>query len=394
MTAPDEQVDLSVVMPCLNEAETIATCIKKIQDSFRRLNISGEIVVADNGSTDGSQKISADLGARVVHVENKGYGSALRGGIKEARGKFVIMGDADDSYDFSNIEPFVSKLREGYDLVMGNRFKGGIRPGAMPPLHRYFGNPLITAIGKIMFNSPVGDFNCGLRGFRKDAIMKLDLRTTGMEFASEMVVKSALHRIKTTEVPTPLFPDGRTGTPHLRSWRDGWRNLRFMLLFSPRWLFLYPGLLLISAGLAIGLWLLPGPKTIGSVTFDVHTLLYASMAVIVGYQAVTFSLFTKIFALVEGLIPEDPRFNRLFRYFKLETGLIVGGILLLVGTIGTFYAVDLWREKSFGNLDPFKTLRIIIPSFTMFTLGFQMVLSIFFLSILGLGRASSESPLN
>jgi glycosyltransferase involved in cell wall biosynthesis len=379
-------LEVSVVMPCLNEAETLGTCIEKARRALRELDVAGEIVVADNGSTDGSQAIATRMGARVVPVDVKGYGSALMGGIAAARGTFIIMGDADDSYDFTDLRPFVAKLREGYDLVMGNRFTGGIKPGAMSPLHRYLGNPVLTGIGRLLFRSPCGDFHCGLRGFSKAAVMTLDLRTTGMEFASEMVVKATLHKMRITEVPTTLSPDGRSRSPHLRSWRDGWRHLRFLLLYSPRWLFLYPGVLLMLLGLIAGLWLLPGPRAIGRVTFDVQTLLYAAVSVVIGFQAVVFAVFTKIFAISEGLLPEDPRLNKAFRFITLETGLVVGTTLLLIGLAGSLYAVGAWGVRSFGPLDASKTLRIIIPAVTSLTLGGQIVLSSFFLSVLGLRR--------
>lgn len=379
-------IELSIVMPCLNEAETLADCIKKAQQSLSEMEIVGEVIVADNGSTDGSQEIAENLSARVVHIPAKGYGSALAGGIAAARGKYVIMGDADMSYDFGNLGPFVAKLREGYDLVTGNRFKGGIQLGAMPPLHRYFGNPLLTALGRLFFRSHSGDFYCGLRGFNKDAVLKLDLRTTGMEFALEMVVKATLRGLKIAEVPTTLSPDGRSRPPHLRSWRDGWRSLRFYLLYSPRWLFLYPGALLMLLGLATGLWLIPGPRSVGTVNFDVHTLLYASIAVTVGFQMIVFAVFTKMFAISEGLLPEDPRLNKLFRYVTLEVGLIVGTTLFFAGLVSSIFVVRFWEASAFGSLDPFKTLRIIIPAATALTLGCQIILSSFFMSILGLKR--------
>ncbi len=379
-------LELTIVMPCLNEAETLATCIRKAQRSLNELKIIGEIVVADNGSTDGSQEIARQTGTRVILVEDKGYGNALMAGIAAARGTYVIMGDADDSYDFSALGPFIEKLREGYDLVMGNRFLGGINRGAMPPLHRYLGNPVLTTIGRLFFHSPCGDFHCGLRGFRKAAIMQLDLRTTGMEFASEMVVKATLRKMRIAEVPTTLSPAGRSRPPHLHSWRDGWRHLRFLLLYSPRWLFLYPGQLLMLLGLLIGAWLLPGPKMIGGITFDVHTLLYAALAVIIGFQAIVFAIFTKVFAISEGLLPQDPRLNAVMEYITLEVGLIVGIVLVLLGLAGSIYAVGYWDVHSFGNLNPSRTLRIVIPAVTFLTLGCQILLSSFFLSILGLRR--------
>ena len=385
--APDDgAVELSIVMPCLNEAETLATCIQKAQTSMRELNVAGEVVIADNGSTDGSQKIARALNARVVDVIAKGYGNALMGGITAALGTYVIMGDADDSYDFSSLGPFIDKLRNGYDLVMGNRFRGGIKPGAMPPLHRYLGNPVLTFVGRLFFRSPVGDFHCGLRGFSKAAVGRLDLRTTGMEFASEMVVKATLQGLRITEVPTILSRDGRSRPPHLRSWRDGWRHLRFLLLYSPRWLFLYPGGLLIIVGLVVMLSLLQGPRIVNGVSFDVHTLLYAAMAVILGFQAVVFAMFTKVFAISEGLLPADKRLDKALDYITLEVGLVVGFGLVVLGLAGSIYAVVFWDEHSFGPLDPARTLRFVIPAITSLMLGFQILLSSFFLSILGLRR--------
>ena len=380
------RTELSILMPCLNEAETLATCIKKAQKALEDLNVNGEVVVADNGSTDGSPEIAASLGARVIHVAEKGYGSALLGGIKAARGKYIIMGDADDSYDFTNLGPFLEKLRAGYDLVMGNRFKGGIAPNSMPPLHKYLGNPVLTGIGRLFFRSPCGDFHCGLRGFSKAAIQRLDLRTRGMEFASETVVKASLHGLRITEVPTTLSVDGRTRPPHLRSWRDGWRHLRFLLLYSPRWLFLYPGLLLMLVGTVVSGWLLVGPRVVDGITLDVHTFLYAAIAIVIGYQTVIFAVFTKIFAITEGLLPEDPRLKTLFRYIRLETGILAGALLLATGIGLSIYALSFWSSTSFGPLDPSRTLRLVIPAVTAIALGLQTVLSSFFLSILGLER--------
>ena len=382
----ESRVELSIVMPCLNEAETLKTCIMKAQQALREHRIAGEIIVADNGSHDGSQAIATNMGVRIVHVQAKGYGNALMGGIAAARGKYVIMGDADDSYDFTSLGPFITKLREGYDLVMGNRFKGGITPGAMPVLHKYLGNPVLTGIGRLLFGSPCSDFHCGLRGFNKAAIMRLGLRTTGMEFASEMVVKATLYGLRIAEVPTTLSPDGRSRPPHLRSWQDGWRHLRFLLLYSPRWLFLYPGALLMLIGLGTVLWLLPNPRAIGPITLDIHTLLYAAMAIIIGFQAVVFAVFTKVFAISEGLLPEDPRFNRVLRFINLEVGLVVGCVLLLIGLGSSIYALYTWGAQAFGPLDPSKVLRMVIPATTSFTLGFQIILSSFFLSVLGLRR--------
>jgi glycosyltransferase involved in cell wall biosynthesis len=382
----ETETELSVLMPCLNEAETLATCIKKAQKALKDLGVSGEVIVADNGSTDGSPEIAERLGARVVHVAEKGYGSALRGGIDAARGKYIIMGDADDSYDFTNLEPFLEKLRSGYELVMGNRFQGGIEPSAMPPLHRYLGNPVLTGIGRLFFRSPCGDFHCGLRGFSKAAIQALDLRTTGMEFASETVVKASLHKLRITEVPTTLSVDGRNRPPHLRSWRDGWRHLRFLLLYSPRWLFLYPGLLLMLVGTLVSGWLLLGPRVVDGITLDVHTLLYAALAIILGYQTVNFAVFTKVFAITEGLLPEDRRLTWLFRRITLETGLVAGGLLFVGGLGLSIYAVGSWEALSFGPLDPSRTLRLVIPAATLIVLGLQTILSSFFLSILGLKR--------
>lgn len=378
--------ELSIVMPCLNEAETLGICIRKAQQFLREQHISGEVLVADNGSTDGSQEIATRLGARLVHVAERGYGSALVGGFAAARSPYIIMGDADDSYDFTALKPFVEKLRAGCDLVMGNRFKGGIKSGAMPLLHRYLGNPLLSALGRLFFRSPVGDFHCGLRGLRKDAIARLDLHTTGMEFASEMVVKATIAHLRIAEVPTTLSPDGRSRPPHLRSWRDGWRHLRFMLLYSPRWLFLYPGVLLMVVGLLVGGWLLPGPRTVGGVTFDIHTLHYASLAIVLGFQAITFGVFARIFALSEGLLPDDRLITRLVRYISLESGLLVGGLLFLGGLAGSFYAVQFWGARSFGSLVPSVVFRMVIPATTALMLGVQVVLSSFFISILGLKR--------
>jgi len=379
-------VELSIVMPCLNEAETLAACIRKAQSYLDRSGVSGEIVIGDNGSTDGSQQIATSLGARVIPIPNRGYGAALYGAISAAQGRYCIMGDSDDSYNFEKLDAFVDKLRQGYDLVMGNRFQGGILPGAMPWKNRYIGNPILSTIGKILFHAEVGDFHCGLRGFSKSAFQRMDLRTTGMEFASEMVIKAKLMGMKMTEVPTTLSPDGRSRPPHLLPYRDGWRHLRFMLLHSPRWLFLYPGALLILLGLAGCAWLLPGPRVVYGIEFDVHTLLYAFVSVLLGFQFVSFAVFTKVFAISEGLLPEDPRLNRVFRYVTLETGLAAGALLVALGIGGSIFAVSGWAKESFGPLDAGHMLRIVMPSVFSLTHGVQVICASFFLSILGLRR--------
>jgi glycosyltransferase involved in cell wall biosynthesis len=378
--------ELSVVLPCLNEARTIATCITQIQQTASAHGIAAEIIVADNGSTDGSAEIATSLGARVVPVAARGYGNALMGGIAAAQGRYVVMGDADCSYDFGDIPRFLEKLRAGDDLVMGNRFLGGVRQGAMPFLHRYLGNPVLSFLGRLFFHTPCGDFHCGLRGFRIDAYRRMDLRTTGMEFASEMVVKASLFGMKIAEVPTTLSPDGRGRPPHLRTWRDGWRHLRFLMMYSPRWSFLYPGLLLLAGGTALTLWLLPGPRHIGSVTIDIHTLLYAIMAILVGFQAVSFSILTKVFAVTSNLMPQDPRLTWVFRFCKLETGLAVGGVLMAAGLVLGVRSLLLWSTHHFGPLDPTHVVRIVASTIVLFTLGVQICLSSFFLSILGLNR--------
>ncbi|MGZ4815178.1 MAG: glycosyltransferase family 2 protein [Terriglobales bacterium] len=383
---PDAQPELSVVLPCLDESETVGLCVKKAIASLRQNGIDGEVVVADNGSTDGSQDIARSEGARVVQVESKGYGSALRSGIAAAKGRYVLMADSDDSYDLGHIPRFIEKLRDGADLVMGNRFRGGIKQDAMPFLHRYLGNPVLTTIGRMFFRSDVGDFHCGMRAFRKDAVERMDLRSTGMEFASEMVVKAGLMGMQIVEVPTTLSPDGRSRAPHLRTWRDGWRHLRFLLMYSPRWLFLYPGLAMILAGMAGCAWLLPKKHQIGSVGFDIHTLLYAFVAIALGSQFVAFATFTKVFAISEGLLPEDPRLNRVFRYVTLETGLVVGVLLTLAGICGSALAVSSWGRTNYGALDPSQMLRLVFPSAFSLMLGVQIICGSFFLSILGLRR--------
>jgi len=374
------------VLPCLNEAETLAVCIRKAKASITELGIDGEVVIADNGSTDGSQDIARAEGARVVDVPIRGYGAALTAGIADAKGEFVIMGDADDSYNLSDLGPFVEALRAGADLVMGNRFAGGIEPGAMPPLHRYLGNPVLTAVGRVLFRSPVKDFHCGMRGFRRDAILGLDLRTTGMEFASEMVVKATLNNLKIVEVPTTLSPDGRSRAPHLRTWRDGWRHLRFLLLYSPRWLFLYPGIIVFLVGLVMGGVLLTGPIQIGEHALDVSALVYSMAAVLIGFQAILFAAFSRAFVANEGLMPPSPRMQKAFKVLNLERGLIIGLLLLVVGIALAIYGFIHWGSSDFGALDARDAIRLAVPAATLSVLGVETIMGSFFLSVLGLSR--------
>jgi glycosyltransferase involved in cell wall biosynthesis len=385
-TPSPDPVEISIVMPCLNEAETLATCVQKAQQAIQKEGLSAEIIVADNGSTDGSQMIAAELGARVVPVKRKGYGSALIGGIDAAHGQFVVMGDADDSYDFTAIAPLIAKLREGYDLVVGNRFLGGIEPGAMPWSHRWIGNPVLTLISRVFFHTPVGDAHCGLRGFRKDAYERMKLRATGMEFASEMVIKASLKGMRIAEVPVALHPDGRSRPPHLRTWRDGWRHLRFMLLFSPRWLFLYPGLALFAVGVLLSALLIPGPVHVGGVSLDIHTLLVAAFLSLIGYQLVLFAVFTKIFAVRTGFHPPHPLLEAVFRYVTLEVGLAAGALMVLVGLLVLVLAVASWQAVGFGNLNPSLTMREVIPAVVLLALGTQTVFASFFISILSIDR--------
>jgi glycosyltransferase involved in cell wall biosynthesis len=356
--------DLTILMPCLSEVATIATCVAKARAFLRRSGIPGEVLVADNGSTDGSQLAAERAGARVVHVDRRGYGAALAGGIAAARGRYVIMGDADDSYDFARLEAFVEKLREGYPLVMGNRFRGGIEPGAMPRLHRYLGNPLLSFIGRLFFRARVGDFHCGLRGFDREAMLGLGLRTRGMEFASEMVVKAALAGWRIAEVPTRLHRDGRGRASHLRSWRDGWRHLRFLLIFSPRWLFLYPGCALLAAGITI------------------HSMLYASAGALLGMQLCLFSLFARVSAQAAGLLPRRPALDRLLRLLTLERGLLAGVVTALCGLLWSASAFWQWREAGFGALDPRVVMRDTIPAATLMVAGMEVMLASFLLSVL------------
>jgi hypothetical protein len=376
--------ELTILMPCLNEAETIQVCVQKATGFLRRRGISGEVLIADNGSSDGSQALATQSGARVVQIPRRGYGSAILGGIQSARGKFVIMGDADDSYDFTALDPFVERLRAGYELVMGNRFLGGIEPNAMPPLHRYLGNPVLTWIGRTLFRSTSGDFHCGLRGFRRDSILSLALTSSGMEFASEMVVKATLRDLRMTEVPTTLAPDGRSRPPHLRSWRDGWRHLRFLLLFSPAWLFFYPGLIMLLLGFSTMVWLLPGQRSAGAIVFDVNTLEFAAASVVCGFQAIVFYVLAKTYAIRTGLLPADSLVQQLGNKLPLEVGLLTGIASIAMGLGLATYAIGVWGAHSFGTLNPEQSLRVVIPSATLLMLGLQIIFSICLLSILQL----------
>jgi hypothetical protein len=366
--------ELSILMPCLDEAETVAICVQKATSFLMLHRVAGEVIVADNGSTDGSQELAAAAGARVVNVSERGYGSALLGGIQAAKGRYIIMGDADDSYDLSALMPFLERLRAGADLVMGNRFRGGIAPGAMPRLHRYVGNPVLSFAGRLFFRSQIGDFHCGLRGFRRDSVRRLGLQASGMEFASELVVKATLTGQRIEEVPTTLAPDGRSRPPHLRSWRDGWRHLRFLLLFSPRWLFLYPGLVTLVLGIVLGAAIIPGPLAIAGVKLDVDTLAAASAMVIIGLQAVLFAIFTSVYASNEGFLPPSVRVNRLLRIWTLERGLVSGVVLGLL-----------------GRLPYDSVLRLVLPSVTALIMSCQLIFGTFFLSILGIRRSGHGS---
>jgi glycosyltransferase involved in cell wall biosynthesis len=377
------ELELTILMPCLNEAETLATCIRKARLYLERSGVAGEIVIADNGSSDGSPAIAEAEGARVVPVARKGYGAAIAGGIAGARGRYVIMGDADDSYDFTQLDGFVAALRGGARLVMGNRFAGGIAPGAMPPLHRYLGNPVLSFAGRLLFRSLVNDFHCGLRGFDRAAIMALNLRTTGMEFASEMVVKATLVGLPVAEVATTLSPDGRSRRPHLRSFRDGWRHLRFLLLFSPKWLFLYPGYAMLAVGLFLATLLIRGPVRLSpTIELDIHTFLVAAMLILVGLQAVSFAVIARRFATRYGLIPPSQTFDPVLRALTLERVLAAAVVLMLLGIAALFWGFGQWAERGFGHLEPTVTLRIMVVALTGFVAGLQLMLSGFLNSMI------------
>jgi glycosyltransferase involved in cell wall biosynthesis len=387
-------IELSIVMPCLNEAETLVSCIRKALAYLDRANVAGEVIIGDNGSTDRSLDIALHGGARVVNIPLRGYGAALYGASLAARGRYIIMADSDDSYDFSNLDPFLTKLRQGYDLVMGNRFQGGIKPGAMPWKNRYIGNPVLSTVGKIFFRCPASDFHCGIRGYSKDAFTRMDLRTTGMEFASEMVIKATMMRMKIAEVPATLSPDERSRPPHLRPYRDGWRHLRFMLLFSPNWLFLYPGLTLMLVSFVAALWLWLTPIQIHNVRLGIDTLIYCAFLLLAGYQSVLFAVLSKVYAVQERLYPPSRAYNYLFRHIRLERGIVIGGLLVLLGFATTLYALLDWRRHHFGMLDFEHIARISIPSGLTIALGLETLLFSFFLSTLGMNvrQHSTESP--
>lgn len=381
-------VELTVLMPCLNEARTVATCVQAARRFLAQSGVAGEVLVADNGSSDGSQELARRAGARVIQVPRRGYGAALRAGIASAQGRYVIMGDADDSYDFSALQGFVDALRTGAQLVMGNRFRGGIAPGAMPPLHRYLGNPVLSFVGRLFFRSEIRDFHCGLRGFSREAMNRLSLVSPGMEFASEMVAKAALAGLRIEEVPTTLRPDGRGRPPHLRTWRDGWRHLRFLLLFCPRWLFLYPGLALMLLGLGgFGLSAtgMPGPIQAG-----VHSLLYMAAATVLGAQLVQLALLTKWVGIISGVVPPQRWLAMLAPYLRLENGLLAGVLLMLVGLAGSAWLTWDWGATGFGALDPTQTMRVAIPAVTLMILGAQVAAGSLFAGALNFSWASSD----
>jgi Glycosyl transferase family 2 len=388
---PTQRTELTVLMPCLNEAETVATCVGKAVAFLTDHGIDGEVVVADNGSTDGSQRLAEAAGARVVTVGQRGYGAALQGGIRAARGEYVIMGDADDSYDFTALMPFVERLRAGTDLVMGNRFRGGIEPGAMPTLHRYLGNPVLSFVGRLFFKIEVGDFHCGLRGFRRDSALSLCLLSSGMEFASEMVVRAALAGQRVEEVPTTLSPDGRSRPPHLRSWRDGWRHLRFLLLFSPRWLFLIPGMALLAVGLVLGVAVLPGPVRLGGVTLDVDALAVACVLMVIGFQAMLCALFSQVHASAEGLLPEDPRISKVLAAWSLERGLLLCGLLAAAGLAGLLAVFIRWHGGSITERYDGTSQRIMVLSAMALIGSCQLTLGNFILTVLSIRRRDEQA---
>lgn len=387
-------VELTILMPCLNEARTLANCIRKARSFLQREGVNGEVLIADNGSSDGSAVIAQSEGARVVAVPTRGYGAALIAGIRSARGRFVVMGDADESYDFSQLQGFLQALRGGSQLVMGNRFAGGIRPGAMPPLHRYLGNPVLSFIGRLFFHSPIRDFHCGLRGFDRQAMLELDLNSTGMEFASEMVVKATLNGLRVCEVPTTLSPDGRDRPPHLRSWRDGWRHLRFLLVHAPAWLFMFPGIALTAAGLGLAIPLSLGPIPMGRFTLDIHTLLYATVSVCLGVQMLLFAGATSSHAVQIGVLPSMPRGLGWARRVPLEVTLVSGLLLLVAGAMLATLTVWMWSGADFRAIDPARLMRVAIPAAGLMMAGVQIATTGFLMEIIRLTPrlGSQRSP--
>jgi glycosyltransferase involved in cell wall biosynthesis len=388
----EPKVELTILMPCLNEAETLAACVRQARRFLADNHVDGEVLVADNGSTDGSREIAAAEGARMVPVPTRGYGAALLGGIEAARGRYVIMGDADESYDFSALMPFVEKLREGYDLVMGNRFKGGIAPGAMKASHQYLGNPVLSGLGRLFFSIPIGDFHCGLRGFNRDRIRELGLSTTGMEFASEMVVRSALANYRMTEVPTTLSKDGRSRPPHLNTWRDGWRHLRFLLIYSPRWLFLYPGILLLALGLAGIVVLFPGDVKLGASTLGINTFIAACMTVLIGVQSITFAAVARRYATLRGLLPPSARYSTLLRTLTPERLLALGVVLFLVSVLGMAWSVWRWVSVDFGPLPDTSVIRVFALSLTGLVAAVQFWLVAFLASLMEIPQHGTRGP--
>lgn len=384
--------ELTILMPCLNEAETVRICVEKARAYLAKSGIQGEVLIADNGSTDGSQQLATDAGARVVPIAQRGYGAALIGGIAAARGRYVIMGDADDSYDFSSLDAFVTSLRAGNALVMGNRFRGGIMPGAMPPLHRYLGNPVLSFIGRLLFRSPIRDFHCGLRGFDREAMQSLGLHSTGMEFASEMVVKATLAKLLIAEVPTVLHPDGRSRPPHLRSWRDGWRHLRFLLMMSPRWLFLYPGIALLATGALATFAIAQRPVVWRGIAFDIHTLLYAAGMTVIGTQLILFSLISRAIGVVKGVLPVSPAIRRALGFFTLERGIILGLVVGICGLVLAFVSVNTWVDSQLSTLNPREVMRLAIPSVTLMILGVEVLFASFVLSFIDASSALNDTP--
>lgn len=381
----ERSMELTILMPCLNEEETLGICIKKAKKFLLDNDVDGEVLIADNGSTDSSVSIAKDLGARVINVSQKGYGSALIAGCEAAKGKYVIMGDSDDSYDFFNLMPFVEKLRDGYELVMGNRFQGGIEKGAMPPLHRYIGNPILSFIGRLFYSSKIGDFHCGLRGYNRESILKLGLQTSGMEYASEMVVMSELAGLKIAEVPTTLSVDGRSKPPHLRSFRDGWRHLKFLFMYSPKWLYLYPGIFLLIIGTIGEILLTIGPLKIGHVVFDIHTLLYCMLFVILGINVIFFYVFTKLYAARTHFIPQTSKIKKMFR-FDMDKLILMGVVLVVIGIAASIASVFGWSKTGFDELSPESVMRVIIPAITMVEVGVEFIFASFFIGILQIER--------